>query len=171
MAKNFIEGIQKMNKVLDQMSFESNNQKNIIRRVARKGGNVLKDEVKRLIPNRGNFEHEIYLRRSIKVQTSKSRYRPGVNVIVKGGDVPVGQGKSRRFWKLRSYANLVFYGNFKTQNRYDKKGRKHGNVRGITGYNPFSLAKANRGNRALIVMKKNLLPEIKKEFIKLKNRG
>lgn len=171
MAKLFVQGIEKMSRVLDQMSFESNNQKNIIRRVARKGGNVLKDETKRLIPSSDKFEHTIYLRRSVKVQTSKSRFRPGVNVIIKGGDVPVGQGRSRRFWKLRSYANLVFFGNYKTPNRPDGRGKKHGNVRGITGYNPFSLARLNKGNRAMIVMKKNLLPEIQKEFTKLKSRG
>lgn len=171
MAKTFVEGIERISKVLDQMDFESTNQKNIIRRIARKGGNVLKDETKRLIPLRENFEHEIYLRRSVKVQTSRSRKRPGVNVVIKGGDVPVGQGKSRRFWKLRSYANLVFYGNYKTRNRPDSKGKKHGNVRGITGYNPFELAALNKGRRALIVMRKNLIPEIKKEYSKLIRRG
>lgn len=171
MAKSFVEGIKRLNRVLEQMSFESNNQKNIIRRVARKGGNVLKDETKRQIPARENFEHVAYIRRSVKVQTSKSRYRPGVNVIIKGGDVPVGQGKSRRFWKLRPYADLALYGNYKTRNRPDKRGKKHGNVRGITGYNPFEIARLNKGNRALIVMSKSLIPEIQKEFKKLKARG
>ena len=105
MAISFIQGVDKLNRRIEKIGFESRNQKNIIRRVARKGGNVLKDEVKRLIPQREDFEHVSYIRRSVKVLTSKSRIRPGVNVYTKGSDVPVGQGKSRRFWKLSSYQN------------------------------------------------------------------
>lgn len=178
MADVFVQGIRRMTKVLDQMHFQSTNQVNIIRRVARKGGNVLKDETKRLIPSSNKFEHVRYIRSSVKTVTSKSRFRPGVNVIIKGDDVPVGQGKSRRFWKARSYAELIFRGNYKTKNRPHKTGRRkgvgQGNVTGITNsnsFNPFYQASINKGRRATIVMGKSLLPEIKKEFLKLKRRG
>jgi len=172
MADKFIVGIEKLNRKLGKMTFQSSNQRNIIRRVARKGGNVLKDEVKVLIPSRNTFEHIPFIRRNVKVTTSKSKFRPGVNVYTKGGEVPVGQGKSRRFWKLQSYQNLVFFGNFKTPNRRrGGKGPNRGNVRGITGFNPYTQAVLNKGSRALIVMSKNLSKEIQKEYDKLSRRG
>lgn len=165
---NFVEGIAKLNKKLERMDFSSNRQKNIIRRVARKGGNVLKDEVKSLIPNRGTFPYINHIKRSVKVRTSRSRMRPGVNVYTKGVDVPVSAGKGREWWTLGAYQHLVFFGNYKTKGRVDKRGRKHGNVRGITGYNPYALAKLNKGNKALLVMARNLKPEIMKEFKKIR---
>ena len=77
-------------------------------------------------------------------------------------------------WKLSSYSNLVFFGNHKTKNRPHKTGKRkgvgQGNVRGITGYNPFELASLNKGNRALIVMKKSLRPEIRKEYNRIFKR-
>ena len=163
MAETFIKGIESLNRRLEKIGFESSNHKNVIRRAARKGGNILKDEVKRQIPSRNTFEHVDFIRKNVKVSTSKSRLRPGVNVYTKGGDVPVGQGKSRRFWKLQSYQNLVFFGNFKTPGRKRNGSPNRGNVKGITGFNPYKLAILNKGNRALIVMSKSLSVELQKE--------
>lgn len=171
MADKFIQGTEKLIKKLEKMSFESKNQKLIIQRVARKGGNVLKDEVKKQIPSRNTFEHVDFIRRNVKVTTSKSKIRPGVNVFTKGGDVPVGQGKSRRWWKLQSYQNLVFFGNYKTPGRRRKGSPNRGNVKGITGYNPYRLAFLNKGNKALLVMSNNMIKEIQKEYNKLSRRG
>lgn len=168
MADKFVEGIEKTTRKLKKMGFSSSRQKNIIRRVARKGGNVLKDEVKRLIPTSSKYPYVHHIRRSIKVLTSKSRMRPGINVYTKGVDVPVAPGKGREWWTLGAYQHLVFFGNYKTPGRRDSRGRKHGNVRGITGYNPYTLARLNKGNKALITMAKNLRPEILKEFKKFK---
>jgi hypothetical protein len=172
MADTFIEGIEKVNRTLEKMSFESNNQRNIIRRVSRKGGNILKDEVKRLIPNKETFEHVSEIRKQVKVITSKSKVRPGVNVYIdKKHEVPVGQGESRRWWKLKDYQSLVFFGNFKTPDRRKKGSPNKGNVKGITGYNPYKLATLNKGKKALIVMSNNLIKEIQKEYNKLRRRG
>ena len=167
MADVFLEGMQKVFKKLDNIGFHKTRQKNIIRRVARKGGNVLKDEVKRLIPSSSKYPYINHIRKSVKVNTSKSRMRPGVNVYTKGADVPVSAGAGKEWWSLKGYQSLVFFGNYKTSNRPDKRGRKHGNVKGITGYNPYKLAKLNKGKRALIVMANNLKPEIMKEFKKI----
>ena len=168
MADSFVNGIGKLNKKLDKIGFSSNRQKNIIKRTARKGGNIIKDEVKRLIPNDNRFPYIWHLRKSVKVLTSKSKKNPGVNIYTKGSDVPVSAGAGRKWWTLGSYQHLVFFGNYKTRGRRDKKGRNHGNVTGITGYNPYKLAYLNKGRRALIVMAKNLKPEIVKEFNKIR---
>jgi hypothetical protein len=160
----------KIEKFLNKMDFSSNSQKNIIRRVARRGGKVLKPAVKSAIPNSDKYEHVNFIRKNVKTQTSKSRFRPGVNVVLKGSDVPVGQGSHRRFWKLTSYAHLVFYGNYNTNKRPHHGGRRagigQGNVKGIAPYNPFNRAARLAGNRALKAMSKALVPEIQKEIRK-----
>jgi hypothetical protein len=92
-------------------------------------------------------------------------------VFTKGGDVPVGQGKSRRFWRLQAYQKLVFFGNYKTPGRRKNGSPNRGNVKGITGYNPYKLATLNKGNKALLVMSNNLIKEIQKEYDKLSRRG
>ena len=163
MAEVFIEGIEKVISKLDRMDFSSNEQKNIIRRVARKGGNILKDEVKRLIPVSSNYPFGAHIKKSVKVTTSKSRFAPGVNVFTKGSDVPF----DGRWWKIGGYQNLYFFGNYKTPNRPTRRGRKNrGNVRGATGYNPYTLAGSNKGKRALIVMATAMKKEAVKEWRK-----
>ena len=47
------------------------------------------------------------------------------------------------------------------------QGKSHGDVKGITGYNPYELAKLNKGNKALITMAKSLKTEVMKEFKKI----
>ncbi len=170
MAEQFIEGIDKIIRKLDKMDFQSSNQKNIIRRVMRKGGNIIKDEVKRLIPSRNDFPYIFHIKRSVKVVTSKSRARPGVNVYTKGADVPVAPGAGRDWWTLGAYQILVFFGNYKNKNRTGRlnrgSGQSRGDVQGITGYNPYKQAFNNKGRRALIVIAKNMKPEIEKEWRK-----
>lgn len=166
MAEQFIDGIGDLIRKIDKLDFSSREQKNLIRRLMRDGGNIIKDEVKSQIPSSDKFEHVDFIRKNVKVVTSKSRKNAGVNVYTKGKDVPVGQGKSRRMWKLQSYQKLVFFGNIKTPGRRDNRGRKHGNVRGITGYNPYTQALISKGNRALSVISKGMDKEFQKQWAK-----
>ena len=175
---DFVEGIAKLNKKLAKMDFHSSRQTNIIRRVARKGGNVLKDEVKRLIPSSGAYPEIPHIKKSVKVVTSKARRNPGVNVFAKGAAALVSPGAGRDSWTLGAYQYLVYFGNYKNYNRTGRlgkvsgkrrgSGQSRGNVRGATNYNPYERAKRSVGKRALIVMAKNLRPEVIKEFKKLR---
>jgi hypothetical protein len=157
-------------KVLDDMDFTSRQQTNIIKRVTRKGGNILKSAVKTEINDNGDFEHIDKIKRGVKVVTSKSKSNPGVNVIVKGSDVPVGQGRTRRFWNLSAYSVLVFFGNKKTKNRPTKGNGNRGDVDGTNEDNPFLQASNSRGGLAMKEVVKNLIPEIQKEIKKLKRK-
>ena len=185
MAKEFLE-IKGAIRLIEAMGFEKNAQKNVIRRVTRKGGNIFKAEVRNQInvnntpasnsKTKGGrsgkkYEHIDRIKKSVKTLTSKSRLRPGVNIYIKGPDVPVGQGKSRRFWKMSSYSNLVLFGNHNTSPRKKKSTKKStGNVRGIAEFNPFKKAynlKKEQASRAVV---NALMPEIKKEIDKQRRR-
>ena len=157
-------------KGLDDMDFTSRQQTNIIKRVTRKGGNILKGAVKSEINDNGDFQHIDKIKRGVKVVTSKSRSNPGVNVVVKGSDVPVGQGRTRRFWELADYAYLVFFGNYKTKNRPTRGSGKRGDVDGTNENNPFLQSSNRVGRTAMKEVVKNLIPEIQKEIKKLKRK-
>lgn len=162
MPKAFI-NTKRFERLLDRVDFQSTGQRNIIQRVTRKGGNVIKDEVKRLIPNDQSFPNVAIIRKAVKTVTSKSRLRPGVNVFIKSPDVPVGN----RFWKASSFAMLLFYGNYRSPKRRKRgRGPSRGDVRGITGFNPFSIAIQNKGKKAAAIIDKNMLKEMQKEWRK-----
>lgn len=136
-------------------------------RAARKGGNILKDEVRNSINDTGTFEHIGRVKRGVKVFNSKNRKSPGVNIYIKGPDVPVGQGKNRRFWKLSSYSVLVMKGNYRNPGRKTKQGKRRGDVKGTQqGVNPFLRAVRTQGNRAMNATNIHMVTEVKKEIAK-----
>lgn len=160
-------------KLLDDMSFEKTSQRAIIKRVTRKSAHSLKADVKSRVVSKGsaNFPELATIRRYVKIKTSKSKSNPGVNIILDNKiDVPVSAGKGKTWWRLKAYAQLVFFGNTKTRDRPDKSGKKHGNVRGIAPRNPFTEAANSKGKQATDAMKGVLLKEIQKEFNKLKRK-
>ena len=53
-----------------------------------------------------------------------------------------------------------------TRGETEARGVGQGDVKGSTGYNPFDLAKLNKGSRALIVFSKSIRAEIIREFNK-----
>lgn len=168
-----MDGVSQVMRKLDGMGFHSSRQLNIVRRSAKKGAQVLADEVKSQIIDKGKFPYIDHIKRSIKAVPSKSRKRPGANVFAKGRDVFVSPGKGRKFWKLSSYQRLVYFGNFKTPNRPHKFGSRRGVGQGdvkkyALGYNPYVRAYAKKRWVALEVMKKSLSPEIEKEFKRIK---
>lgn len=152
-----------------ERNVNSSQHKRAVVRAARIAANPLKAEVRNEIPS-GNspFEHLNLFKRAIKVVTAKSwRKYPGVNILVKGPDVPVGQGESRRFWKMAGYAYLVLFGNYQTPNRPTRRGgQSRGNVEGIGKGNIFSEVYNRSGGRALNNFANNLVEEIKKEIHK-----
>lgn len=176
MADAFIDtkGVERL---LEGMDFSSNSQKRIIKGAARKGGNILKDEVKNKIPTSNDFPEIAKIRKGVKTVTSKSKSRPGVNILIKGRDVPVSPGVGRDWWDLPAYAALAFFGNYKTPNRRHKTGKRkgvvggQGDVRGIAPGNPFRMAQRSKGKQAIKAMSKAMLREIQKEWIKLSRRG
>lgn len=168
MADKFLVGMDKLLKRVDNINFHTEKKRQFLRKAARPAANVLKDETKRLIPSSTLYPHINHIRRSVKTRVSKSKTRAGVNVVLKGGEVPFGD----RFWKLRGYAILTWLGDYKKKGNKRKhktgkrKGLGQGNVKGTTGYNPFELAKLNKGNKALIIFSKSIRSEITREFNK-----
>ena len=100
----------------------------------RAANEVLKPEIRNNIPLEGPYEHLHRIRRNIKVKSSRSRNNPGVYMVIDGRDVPVGQGRSRRFWTLRSYSYLIAHGNYKTPDRRTRGKGRRGNVEGIGNF-------------------------------------
>lgn len=149
-----------------ERSLTSQEHKRAFNRAARKGGNILKSEVRNSINNTGTFEHIGMIKRSVKVVNTKSRRQAGVNVFIKGPDVPVGTGKHRRFWKLSSYSKLVFKGNYKSPGRKTKSGSNRGNVKGTNPNNIFDNVKKSHGGKALEVVKSAMVMEVRKEIAK-----
>ena len=148
-------------------NLDSRGYKNATTRAARKGGNVLKNEIRSKIPDTGGFEHIGTIKRNVKVTNSKASNRyPGVNVLIKGTDVQVGQGKSRRFWKLANYAYLVLFGNYRTLNRIKGGSKSKGNVEGITNTNVFREVEKSHGSKALNIFIDNLIPQLRKQISK-----
>jgi len=54
----------------------------------------------------GGFSKLMQVVKATKIVTSRSRINPGVNVLIKGKDMPVGN----RFWRIRGYAQLLAFG-------------------------------------------------------------
>lgn len=135
-------------------------------RASRKGGNLLKKEIREAIIDNGQYEHIHIIKRNVKVVNSKSRTNPGVNIYIKGPDVPVGQGKHRRFWKLTPYALLVFKGNYKSPGRPTKSGKKRGNVKGTNPENLFEVVANTHGSNAIDLVVQHFVPELEKVIAK-----
>jgi len=170
MADKFLIGMEKVLKRVDAIGFDSVSKRQIVRKAARPAANIIKDEVKSLIKPSSKFPYIDAVRRAVKAKVSKSRLRPGMNVLFnKNVDVPVSAGVGKEWWNIRGYAILTWFGNKDTRPRKHKTGKKRetGNVIGTTGYNPFELAKLNKGSRALIVFSKEIRKVIRKEFNKI----
>lgn len=169
MADKFLIGMDKVLKRVDAIDFHTQKKRQFLRKAARPAANILKDEVKSLIKPSTKFPYISAVRRAVKAKVSASRQRSGMNVLFdKNVDVLVSAGKNREWWNVRGYAILTWFGN------KDTRPRKHltvarkstGNVKGTTGYNPFELAKLNKGNKALIIFSKSIRTEIRREFNK-----
>lgn len=130
-------------------------------RGARKGANVLKKEVRNSIKDNKKFLVYI-IKRAVKVLTSRSR-RGGVNITLKGPDVPVGTGRHRRFWRLIPYATMVFFG---AKDRRTQSGLKRGDLKGSNNQNVFIEALKNKKREARQTVITELKPELKKEIAK-----
>lgn len=122
------------------------------------------------VRSRGQFEHIPLLTRSVKIKTSKSVAYPGVNIYIDGPDVPVGQGKARRFWELADYAYLVFFGNYRTKprRRRDRGRSATGNVRGLFNwpFSPFKSVYQSHGQGARDHMIQLMVTEVQKVIAK-----
>ena len=167
MPNDIIIGDKKITNILRQLPKRI--ERNVYRKALREAAKeVLVPEVRRRIPSsddQAGFEHMSRIRRNVKALNSKSRKNHGVFVVVRGRDVPVGQGKSRRFWGLAEYFYLVSHGNYKTPNRPTKGKGSRGDVEGIG--NPMKEARQAKGRTALAVAKRKLIPAIDKEIQKL----
>lgn len=150
-----------------ERGLSSTEHRRAVNRAARKGANILKNYLRNMLPDDGPFEHINIIKRAIRVTPSKAwRKYPGANVLIKGPDVPVGQGASRRFWELADYAYLVLYGNYKTKDRPTKSGDKKGNVKGLNKGNIFQVVKDQYGDQAIELFMTELVKEVEKELAK-----
>ena len=150
-------------------NLNSREYKNATLRAARKGGNILKKELRSDIPDSTRYEHVGYLKRHLRVVNARTfKKYIGVNVMFKGNDIQVGQGKTRRFWKLADYAYLVLFGNYRSPKRSKGKSnaKGRGNVKGIVNNNIFRSVESQNGNKAKKTFIDNLLPQLRKQISK-----
>ena len=158
-------GDERIRRIFQQLPFRLRTT-NVYRRALRKAAREeLIPAARAGVPSEGNFEHMSRVRRGITIRNLRDKVNPGVIVVVKGRDVPVGQGRSRRFWNLRGYAYLVAHGNYKTPDRMTRGKGRRGDVEGIGNF--MDDARRRKGNAALAKGVKYLIPEIDKEIRKL----
>lgn len=144
---------------------------NVTRRALRKAAReVLVPDVRGRIPTSDDiagFEHMARIKRGVVIRNLRDKKDPGVAVVIKGRDVPVGQGKSRRFWNLRAYSYLVAHGNYQTPDRPTRtKKQRRGDVDGIGNF--MSETQKSKGLSAINKGVANMIPEIDKEIRKIK---
>lgn len=159
MPENFV-NINRVIQKLNRLDLSGPQEKKVLVKAARHGGNVIKDEVRRQVPTKGNWKYIFHIRKSIKVRTSRSRKNPGVNVYAKGAKVPFGD----EFWNIQGYEAIYYGGNYRTRPRRTRRGKKRGNISDhkILNHNPYGRAVKNKGRTALTVM----AGAIKKEVVK-----
>jgi hypothetical protein len=105
-----------------------------------------------------------YIKRNIVSQTPNKRYGIGVNVLVKGKDIPVGD----RYWWIGGYATLLAFGSYqqpgfnrKTRGKgfFIKTGKKNrGRFKGIGNF--MDQAAKSDGDLALSIMKEHMRNEV-----------
>lgn len=156
--------------VLDGLNFSGSEIRTIVKGANRKAAKAVLLEAVRSKFKNEKFEHIDVIKRSIKVVDSKSTRWPGVNVVVKGPDVPINHPQpSGRFWKLKSYIYLVLFGNY-NKDRITKKGIQRGDVKGQSpnkNSTPFLEAKNEKGGTAMTMAVRNLIPEIEAKMKRL----
>lgn len=79
--------------------------KKALRPAQKEAKSFLRSQAKTFSNERG-FSKLRYIAKNIRIVTSKNRRFPGVNMYVKGNDLPVGD----RFWSISGYAALLAFG-------------------------------------------------------------
>lgn len=160
-----------------EKQISSRGHKNAVQRAARPAANLVKNEIrgeissaaKRAVKHnpKGPYEHIPKVKSSVKVLRAKTYLKYiGVNVTIKGPEVPVGQGRTRRFWHIKGYAYLVFFGNYR-KDRLTRGGKvDKGDVEGIFSKNPFVKAVDQHGQQAITMFVNDLKRELDREIEK-----
>lgn len=148
-------------------SLTTETHKKVFTSAARAGGHILKKVVRSKITGT-KYEHIGLIKRNVKVFKTRSRTSGGINVFIKGVDVQVGQGRTRRFWRLSSYSMLVQFGNLRSRPRRIKtgvfKGKSRGNVSGIVNRNIFKEAVKTHGATALRAVSQRYSSKLQQEI-------
>lgn len=95
-----------------------------------------------------------FVARHTKAVASKSKKNPGVNILIKGPDVPVGN----RSWDLFAYGVLLGEGSYKTPNRRTKSGAFRGKFEGFGDW--IHEASERLGNMPYRIIQKELKSKI-----------
>ena len=113
--------------------------------------------------NTGGTSKLAFVARNTKAVASKSRTNPGVNIMVKGPDIPVGD----RAWKIFGYAVLLGEGSYRTPYRQTKSGAFRGNFEGFGDW--IHKASLKLGNLPYLIVHKNLKQKIEEIISKRAN--
>ena len=162
MAQPLVLGDKEILKILDELP--NNVRINAVSAAAQKGGKVIAKRAKQVMDITTNykgsdngFSKAKYIRKNIKSlrrnkvnsgTRGKWNTVEGARVQVSGKDIPV----CKRFWAIWGYAALLAFGR--------KKNVGTGTTRGVGDF--IVTAGGIAGNRARMIFKRNLVPEVKR---------
>lgn len=136
MLKVEIVGIDEIIKALDDIGSKSV-QRNTIISLGRKALRPSMTAAKAILrsaaataKNFNGFSRLGHVAKNIKIIPSKSKVLPGVNMYVKGTDIPV----HNEWWNIGGWVALLVFGSYKKGERFHKSGKSTGKFLGFGNF-------------------------------------